>query len=149
MVDLNKLLSEILDFHGLAIENKKIKIISSVNSQLTVNSNYNGLFLVVTNIIDNAIKYCNGNTITIEAKENREMVDIKISNTIDKQNRTSIINEFRTIQAINWDGEMPELDKKLGLKIISFICNKTSITPSYFVSEDTNLLTVCLSISKN
>jgi signal transduction histidine kinase len=127
-ISLKKIFEEILDEMVDMINEKKIKLVTTI-LDITVNSNKNNLLILFSNLISNAIFYTqNGETIQINMEKQESEVIIKISDTgigIAEKHLDKIFDEyFRTPEAARFN----KMSTGLGLQIVKTITEKLDLS---------------------
>lgn len=127
-VYLNGLLLEILSRYSEKIESRAIHIETDFSSDHYITSDSNMVSIILTNLISNAVKYCNERgTISIRLHKNDEKSEFEISNTgkgISKEDITKVFNPFyRSAEAIS--NEIKGVG--LGMSIIKRLCDLLKI----------------------
>ncbi|MGZ3710491.1 MAG: sensor histidine kinase [Bdellovibrionota bacterium] len=75
-VSLSKVLSEVIDLYELSAEDKGLELKLDCHSNLKVNADYGYLKRVLSNLLDNAIKYTDLGSVKIECQRLGNMVEI-------------------------------------------------------------------------
>jgi signal transduction histidine kinase len=139
LLNLSSLIEEVVQFHQVSIENGGITLNKVITSNIIVNSSYNGLFIILTNLIDNALKHTTDKYLKIEVEIHDETLVLSISNGIGEHQIDDIRKSFNYIKSIDWEHEAIRSNKRLGLTIISFISSKLGIAFDYEISKELNL----------
>ncbi len=120
LVDINKLCSSIISFFTPEANSKGINLVpfSLLNEpSINVNTDYEKVYAIVSNLIKNAIKYTQKGTIELSCKTADEFIEFKIKDTgigIDQSRQNAVFDRF--VQADIEDKEAYE-GSGLGLAI--------------------------------
>jgi signal transduction histidine kinase len=122
-IDLNAIVLDVLSRFSSTIEAKKIQIETNFCKDLSVNSDYYLVSIILNNLISNALKYSNTNdSLTIRLSENNNRVECTIIDTgigIPEADLQKIFHQFYRSNA----GEHPEIKGTgLGLSIVRRLC---------------------------
>lgn len=146
-IHLNALLLDIISRFSQQIKSKNISIITKVDDNCTLHSDYYLISIIFNNLISNALKYSNSNgKLIIEALQTEKGLECKITDSgigISKKDLDKIYNSFFRSNATLH----PEIKGTgIGLSIVKRLCDLLNITIS--ISSKENLgTTVILSFS--
>ena len=100
-VSCNKLIDDTIDSFEFKLKESQTRIEKNIKKEsLMIFSDYNILNIIISNIIDNAIKYSKNGLIKISASSKGKIAEIKISDTgmgISKKNLKNVFNKFYRI----------------------------------------------------
>ncbi len=146
-IHLNALLLDIISRFSQQIKSKNISIVTKVDDNCTLHSDYYLISIIFNNLISNALKYSNTDgKLIIEALQTEKGLECKITDNgigISKKDLDKIYNSFFRSNATLH----PEIKGTgIGLSIVKRLCDLLNITIS--ISSKENLgTTVLLSFS--
>ncbi len=125
VMDMSEIVRRVVISFERAITDKKLELLLEIPETLPITANHDGLFQVVYNLFDNAIKYtAEGQAITIYMSEKGGKLDFHIVNaseTIPKESLTHIFDRFYKVDQSRTDGQS---GSGLGLYIVRTIIRK-------------------------
>jgi len=135
-VDLYTMIDEVIALNKLQLENKNLKINNQLTPHTEVYGDYNMIFTILTNLINNAIKFSNPKgSITISSEKKEQSIIIHISDEgigiPHKYLHTifSIDSEYQT------RGTENEYGTGLGLKVVAEFVNRMGGSVSVISEE--------------
>ncbi len=97
-VDLRLLVEEVFDLLEPQAKERNISLINSIDKELRVKGDWDKLFLLLKNLVDNAIKYNKeGGRVEVKAKKNHSHVQLQVQDTglgIPKEHIPFIFERF-------------------------------------------------------
>ncbi|MCG2611686.1 HAMP domain-containing histidine kinase [Flavobacterium sp. SM15] len=146
-VYLNALILDVLARFSELITSRNVKIVADFNNDFYIESDYNMVSIILSNLISNALKYCDENGTVILSIENQNQVtELKITNSgkgISKEELDKVFNPFYRSASL-------DLNKVkgvgLGLSIVKRLCDLLQIQIS-IESNSINETTVKLNFN--
>lgn len=127
-VYLNALILDVLARFSELIASRNIKIMADFKSDFYIVSDYNMVSIILSNLISNALKYCNENGIVTLSIENKsKTTEIKITNSgrgISKEELDKVFNPFYRSASLDIS-EVKGVG--LGLSIVKRLCDLLQI----------------------
>lgn len=124
-IDLEQLLLQLLDEMHVLVEERDVKIVKQIDSNLIVMGNGKELARVFENLLSNALSYGDlSRPIHVVAKKDEEGIQIRISNygsPIDEEKLPHLFDMFYTVDQVR---NLPSKQTGLGLYIAKTIVEK-------------------------
>ena len=123
---LDKVIFDSIEKNLEEIENKKLELKLDIEESLEINFNEKYLYIVINNLITNAIKYTDKGYISISAKKNNNGIVLSVLDSgmgIDKNDLHNIFERFYRVDKIRTSNKQ---GLGLGLAIVKKICDRFS-----------------------
>lgn len=123
---LDKVIFDSIEKNLEEIENKKLELKLDIEESLEINFNEKYLYIVINNLITNAIKYTDKGYISICAKKDNNGITLSLRDSgigIDKNDLQNIFERFYRVDKIRTSNKQ---GLGLGLAIVKKICDRFS-----------------------
>lgn len=134
-VSINKMTKRIIDAFHNQIQNKRINIHLEENTEVNVMAIKEDMESILTNLIENSLKYSSSRNIIVEIGQESSEYYFKICNNIGKINeeiRDNLFDPF--IKCNNNNREISS--SGLGLYICKRLCEKNNFKIQYFIEKN-------------
>lgn len=117
---------EVVEKNLLAIESKNLELILDVDNELEVKFDEKYLYIVLENLLTNAIKYTHQGYIKIEAKKDKDVIALKVEDSGVGLKEDEIDKVFERFYRVDYARSDMKEGLGLGLSIVKKICDKFS-----------------------